>query len=504
VLHNFNRLFQKNKFMKRVLRLFSVLGVALLTYTGANAQLPAGSIAPNFTKTDINGVEHTLYDLLDEGYSVVLDFSATWCGPCWSYHTAGTLHDLYADYGPDGADKCIVWSIEADDDTTLEDLNGTGSNTQGDWVTGVDYPIFDDCYDIFLDYACTYYPTIYTVCPNRLITETGQASLSAHKSFIDDSACQPASLNNDPGLINYLGDLATCDEIDAVVRLMNMGTGDLMMADITVNGCANCPITENWTGNLATYAFEDVTISGVQITANTTLEIAITSSDDNTANNDVSAAVVMADDATTEIHVDFMTDCWPDEFSYELIDGNGTVQASGNGYTDALTEHNMVHWVPTGCYTFVYTDGYGDGLNGASWNSCGVDGWLEVKTYDAGSVFSEVYNYDGSYWIEEDFAAANVNTVVNVVEANIQESLNIYPNPTSDVANVNFTVAGASEVSLDVMNLLGERVITLDMGTVMTGQHITQLDFNGLEAGLYLVNMTVNGNVTTMKVTLTK
>jgi len=39
----------------------------LLIGTASFAQLPDGSIAPDFTATDIDGVEHNLYDLLDEG-----------------------------------------------------------------------------------------------------------------------------------------------------------------------------------------------------------------------------------------------------------------------------------------------------------------------------------------------------------------------------------------------------------------------------------------------------
>jgi len=41
-------------------------------------QLPVGTVAPNFTLTDINGNTHTLYDYLDQGKTVVIDFSTTW------------------------------------------------------------------------------------------------------------------------------------------------------------------------------------------------------------------------------------------------------------------------------------------------------------------------------------------------------------------------------------------------------------------------------------------
>ena len=64
----------------------------LLAGVSANAQLAPGSVAPNFTVTAYqswlstagttsNG-SYTLYDYLDQGYTVFLDVSATWCGPC--------------------------------------------------------------------------------------------------------------------------------------------------------------------------------------------------------------------------------------------------------------------------------------------------------------------------------------------------------------------------------------------------------------------------------------
>ena len=56
--------------------IYAALTALLLTFSAA-AQLPDGSIAPDFTATDLNGVEHNLYSLLDEGKKVIIDFSAT-------------------------------------------------------------------------------------------------------------------------------------------------------------------------------------------------------------------------------------------------------------------------------------------------------------------------------------------------------------------------------------------------------------------------------------------
>ena len=150
-----------------------VLIAALMVGTASLAQLPDGSIAPDFTATDINGVEHNLYSYLDSGYQVILDFSATWCGPCWNYHQSGVFSDLNATYGPDGSNEIRIIKLESDDETTLDDLNGVGAGeagslTWGDWVTGTTYNIIDDAAYIFDAYSNTYYPTIYTVCPSRI------------------------------------------------------------------------------------------------------------------------------------------------------------------------------------------------------------------------------------------------------------------------------------------------------------------------------------------------
>jgi len=151
-----------------------LLLVTILCITGftASSQLADGTIAPDFTATDIEGNEHNLYDLLAEGKTVIMDVSATWCGPCWSYHNSGALEEFMHEYGPEGSDEAMVFFVEGDIATTSQDLMGTGTNTLGNWVEGTNYPIIDDA-GLNSMYQVAYFPTVYMICPDRKIREVG-------------------------------------------------------------------------------------------------------------------------------------------------------------------------------------------------------------------------------------------------------------------------------------------------------------------------------------------
>lgn len=174
-----------------------------------HAQLPDGSIAPDFTATDINGEEHNLYDVLAQEKTVILDFSATWCGPCWSYHNSGALHDFMEAYGPDGTDEATVFYIEADLETTIDDLNGTGNNTIGDWVSGTNYPIIDGT-AISSIYQIGSYPTIVMVCPDRKIKEVG--TLPADGLYSNVTDCP--SIDVAPEVSFWADNHDGCDQLD--------------------------------------------------------------------------------------------------------------------------------------------------------------------------------------------------------------------------------------------------------------------------------------------------
>lgn len=249
------------------------------------AQLPNGTYAPAFTGYEINKTTGsivtnnpiTLYDLTDAGYTVYMDVFATWCNPCWNFHTGGHLENLYSQYGPTGTNEVRVLAIEGSYGNYAS-LSGTGPDaggqaTQGNWLNGVEYPViplrmspnttqFDN------DYAISYFPTVYMVCPNRLVYEVGQqttANLYAAKSTCpqyDNTLDNNALLLKTEG---FDGAYYCSCTANPTVTLQNVGNNPLTSATLTIDFDGQTS-TFNWSGNLAKYNV--VSIDLPQITSN--------------------------------------------------------------------------------------------------------------------------------------------------------------------------------------------------------------------------------------------
>ncbi len=176
--------------------------LVLLLSLETNAQLPDGSLAPDFTLTDIvDSNAYTLYDYLDAGKTVFVEIFAAHCPSCWAYHQSNTLKDLYTTYGPNGTDEVMVFALEYDEYNFYEAFVGIGSPwvTAGNWLDGTPYPIFQvEGTDraVFDDYNVAFYPMVYMICPNK-VTALMTTSLNATQLYDKISDCSFLSIEED-------------------------------------------------------------------------------------------------------------------------------------------------------------------------------------------------------------------------------------------------------------------------------------------------------------------
>jgi len=507
--------------MKKLL--FSALAFSLsATMNTSVAQLTPGSFAPNFTVSAYqpwlatggengNGT-YTLYDYLDAGYTVFLDVSATWCGPCWNYHTGGALDELYINHGPAGypgvsastTDNVMVIWVEGDG-TTADATMLDGAGTIGNWIEPnatlgqVQFPMANPASGIATqinnDYNIGYFPTIYRICPNRVVDEVGQLSAASLFSSVADCP-PPASLPNDAALLSYEGGTKSCGSIDLVVRLQNNGTSNLTACTITATQGGNTIATFPWTGNLATYAVQDVTIGQYTPTAaSQSINISITSADGNTANNVLTQTVGLASTGTSgNATIKVSLDRYGSETSWKIYKSNGTVAYTSPTYADAAAngtypQADITTFLGDDCYRLEVLDSYGDGFDSGY-----GDGLVEV--WVNGVKIAGVSNFPTGTSAEDAFL---IDAVAGIEES-LTTSFGIYPNPASDLLNVTFEASNA-DYTVALVDLQG-RVMTTANYSALNGSQTIEIPVADYAKGSYIVTVTSNGVSTSKSVVI--
>ncbi len=87
-------------------------------------------------------------------------------------------------------------------------------------------------------------------------------------------------------------------------------------------------------------------------------------------------------------------------------------------------------------------------------------------------------------------------TDVGIEDNAAVSSINLFPNPTEGISNLVMNLTKESKVNVTVMNALGQTVMT-NNAQRMAGKHIVTVDANNFSAGIYMVNVEIDGQSTT-------
>jgi hypothetical protein len=90
-------------------------------------------------------------------------------------------------------------------------------------------------------------------------------------------------------------------------------------------------------------------------------------------------------------------------------------------------------------------------------------------------------------------------TVVSIDEIEGLTSFNVYPNPTSDVLNLELELTGSKDFVMELIDLTG-RIIEQTNFTAGVGQHREVLNVSDLESGVYELRLMTGSQQTSMKV----
>jgi len=82
--------------------------------------------------------------------------------------------------------------------------------------------------------------------------------------------------------------------------------------------------------------------------------------------------------------------------------------------------------------------------------------------------------------------------------------LTSYPNPTRGQATIEYTLPEAQEVTLEVYDVLGRRVATLENGRRQAGRHTLRLDGGSLPSGVYFGRLEAGEQTRSQKITVVR
>lgn len=102
-------------------------------------------------------------------------------------------------------------------------------------------------------------------------------------------------------------------------------------------------------------------------------------------------------------------------------------------------------------------------------------------------------------------AAKSVSIVTGIKEeASFQTNanINVYPNPMTDAATVSIQLSESSTVTMEVVNALGQTVLSNNLGRLDMGEQTAELNTASLKPGLYFLNVYIGQQLTTQKIAI--
>jgi hypothetical protein len=281
------------------------------------------------------------------------------------------------------------------------------------------------------------------------------------------------------------------------ISVLNTGANAItsIAGTYTVNGGTAVPFTHTPAAAAATgstinfdvnnIALPNVGANNVVVTINSLNGSAVTVSPMNITLN-AASSVTAAEDS---VRFSITFDNYASETTWSFVnESTGATVASGGPYVaadNATTRVFMLPIVDGNCYKMELRDAAGDGICcaygvGALSVSLGTTTLLSNPSYGAGAISK--FNYSRVVGISQAQEAA--------------DNIRLYPNPATDNLSIEFNLANAADLNIEITNALGQVVSKVSNGNTAAGFHNLQVSTANLASGTYFVRF-LDGNKAT-------
>ncbi len=282
------------------------------------------------------------------------------------------------------------------------------------------------------------------------------------------------------------------------IQLRNNGNQNLTSLSLYYQANEGDLNSFDWTGDLEFLAEETVQLPSIMFTPADENSLKIYSENPNgnpdqyPLNDTIFHIVPVADMTPTPLTLFFRCDDNPEETSWKLLDDMGAVVYEGGPYTTpghTFTEEFTLD--ESSCYQFYVYDAGGNGLNSP--------GFFTLFHNSNNSILEGSDDFEAV--IGTDFTTDNTTTVNDIT---LKADVEVFPNPLSDYANIAITTHETSHISWKMYHASGKIVYQRDEGILDAGKQLVKIEGVGLEAGVYFVQVFVNDEVYTKKVSVAR
>lgn len=178
-----------------------------------------------------------------------------------------------------------------------------------------------------------------------------------------------------------------------------------------------------------------------------------------------------------------------ESFRAVAIQKDGKIIAAGNVNFDNLVVRFNSDF--TFDNTFGTNGAYQFGINGK-------DEINDILITNNSQIISAGYStsQDQNGYNNFELTRLQTESTVHTIENSITESLyvNSYPVPTTDVLNLKYLLTNDSNVSIEVFDIIGNKVLSFDKGFQAAAVQLEKIDVSGLSNGTYICRIqTTNG-----------
>ena len=265
------------------------------------------------------------------------------------------------------------------------------------------------------------------------------------------------------------------ESAEVSVEIKNEGADELTA--VTLDLFVNDEFQEsfNWTGSVefGKSALENLIFNGLAEGEN---EISVSvqevnGNEDENASNNESTLPLTFKSANQTITFSLLTDNYPDETTWQVVNESNEILFSGGPYSQNLTEFEEDICLQSGeCYTFILIDSFGDGI------CCGEGQGSYELTYENGEVFGSGGEFGSND--RTDFCIVDCDAIaIDVMSTPVDQG----------IGNVTVVATGGDDYEYSI-----------DGGVTFSTFNI----FNGIASGTYEVQVKSGGCLVTETVVL--